>query len=399
MSELARRIAFTIGALLIFRLGNHIPLPGVTPQAIGLLPASFGRISILSLSLTSYLSAAIFIQLVSLVWRRLSALERSGEAGRRRIAWVTLALTLAIAAFQAFGVAFTIQKFPQLVPEPGGWFLFSVTLSMVGGVFFLVWLSEQISRYGIGNGLAIILCVDVIVSLPAEVGTVLELLRRGAISGNRALFHILFWVAMVTVIVLVESARRNVPVRYDARHVGHRLLPSCDSVLPIKLNSAGFLIPATVTPWLFYLPLAVAAFAFGQTPWLEGAYEHIEFGRPAHIILGSIAVFVFAFIYTAYVLDPERAAQRLQEQGGAIPGVTPGDPTADHLDRVVTLTTVVGAAWLVAISFIPEALVAGGVLLPYKMGGGSALIVVCTILDIRTQARDLRRAGRGGERL
>ncbi len=398
MSELARRIGITIGALLIFRLGSYIPLPGIDAQGVRLLPVSFGRISILSLSLTSYLSAAIFIQLVSLVWRRLSALERSGEAGRRRIAWVTLALTLAIAAFQAFGVASAMQNIRGLIAEPGGWFLLSATASMVGGVFFLVWLSELITRHGIGNGIAVILSVAIITSLPAEFVASLELVRQGAISPNDLWRDTILWLALVPVIVLVESARRNVPVQYVARQVGRRLLPARSSVLPIKLNSAGFLVPTTVTPWIIFLPLAAATFGLGQTPWLAAAYEQMQFARTAHIVLGAVLVFVLAFIYTANVLDPERAAETLQQQGGAIPGVSPGEPTADHLDRVVTLTTAIGAAWLVAISFLPEALVAGGVLLPYKMGGGSALIVVCTILDIRTQARDLRRAGRGGER-
>jgi preprotein translocase subunit SecY len=199
-------------------------------------------------------------------------------------------------------------------------------------------------------------------------------------------------------IVLVESARRNVPVQYAARQVGSRTFPPRAAVLPIKLNSAGFLIPTTVMPWIIFLPLAAATFGLGQTPWLAAAYDHMQLGQPAHIIVGAVCVFVLAFIYTAYVLDPERACETLKEQGGAIPGVVPGEPTADHLDRVVSLTTAVGAAWLVAITFLPEALVAGGVLLPYKMGGGSALIVVCTMLDLQTQVRGLARAGRGGER-
>jgi preprotein translocase subunit SecY len=398
MSELARRIGITIGALLIFRLGSYIPLPGIDAQGVRLLPVSFGRISILSLSLTSYLSAAIFIQLVSLVWRRLSALERSGEAGRRRIAWATLALTLAIAAFQAFGVASAMQNIRGLIADPGGWFLLSATASMVGGVFFLVWLSELITRHGIGNGIAVILSVAIITSLPPEFVVSLELVRQGAISPHDLWRDTILWLALVPAIVLVESARRNVPVQYGARQVGGRLLPPRSSVLPIKLNSAGFLVPTTVTPWIIFLPLAAATFGLGQTPWLAAAYEQMQFARTAHIVLGAVLVFVLAFIYTANVLDPERAAETLQEQGGAIPGVSPGEATADHLDRVVTLTTAIGAAWLVAISFLPEALVAAGVLLPYKMGGGSVLIVVCTILDIRTQARDLRRAGRGGER-
>jgi preprotein translocase subunit SecY len=396
--ELARRIAFTIGALLIFRLGSHVPLAGISAQTGVLSTGAIDRVSILALTLIPYLSAAIFIQLLSMVWGRLGALERSGEAGRRKLARITLVLTLLLASFQAFGLASALQNISGLVTGPGEWFLLSTTATMVGGVFFMIWLSEQITRHGIGNGIALVLSINILVSLPAEIATAFELLRQGAVSGNLVLFNTVVWAALVALIVLVEGARRNVPVQYGARQVGKRLLPPRDQVLPIKLNSAGFLIPVTVTPWLFYLPLALATFAFGRTPWLAAAYEHIQFARPAHIILGSIAIFVLAFIYTAYVLDPEQAAETLQKQGGAIPGVAPGEPTADHLDRVVSLTTAVGAVYLVAVSLIPEALVACGVALPYKIGGGSVLIVVCTILDIKKQVRDVSLTNPGGVR-
>jgi preprotein translocase subunit SecY len=398
MNELVRRIAITIGALLIFRLGSHIPLAGISTQGGLLLSGAMNRVSIFSLVLVPYLSAAIFIQLLSMVWGRLSALERSGEAGRRRLARITLILTLLLASFQAFGIASALQDISGVVTEPGGWFLLTATASMVGGVFFMVWLSEQITRHGIGNGIALILSVNILISLPAEVATAIELLRRGAVSGNLVLFNALVWVALLAVMVLVEGARRNVPVRYGARQVGKSLLPPQTSVLPIKLNSAGFLIPVTVTPWIFFLPLALATFAFGRTPWLAAYYEHIQFAKPAHVILGSMAVFVLAFIYTAYVLDPEQAAETLQKQGGAIPDVAPGEPTADYLDRVVSLTSMVGAVYLVAVSLIPEALVACGVALPYKIGGGSVLVVVCTILDIKRQVRDVSLTNPGGAR-
>ena len=244
-SELARRIAITIGALLIFRLGSHIPLAGISTPGGLLLSGSIGRISVFSLSVIPYLSAAIIIQLVAVVWGRLGRLERSGEAGRRRIARYTLILTLLLAAFQAFGIASAMQNISGLVTEPGGWFLLSATATMAGGVFFLVWLSEQITRHGIGNGLALILFVGIVVSLPAEIATTLEQLRQGAVSANLLLFVAVLSVAVVAVIVLVERARRNVPVQYAARQVGKRLLAPRTSVLPIKLNSAGFLIPTT----------------------------------------------------------------------------------------------------------------------------------------------------------
>jgi preprotein translocase subunit SecY len=398
-SELPRRIAITIGALLIFRLGSHIPLAGLSPQMqAGLLLSSHAaiRISIFALFIIPYLSVAIVMQLVAVVWGRLSALERSGEAGRRKITRFTLILTLLLATFQAFGVASGLQDVPGLVTEPGGWFLLSATATMVGGVFFLVWLSEQITRYGIGNGLALLLFVGIIVSLPADIAATFELLGQGAISGSLVLLLAILAVVGVAVIVLVEGARRNVPVQYAARQAGTRLLPARSSVLPIKINSAGFLIPATVTPWIFYLPLALATLAFGQTPTLAVAFDHIQFAQTVHMILGSIAVFVLAFIYTAYVLDPARIAEVLHKRGGAITDVAPGEPTADHLDRVVTLTTFIGAVYLVAVSLIPEALVAYGKL-PFLFGGGSALIVVCTILDIKTQVRGHSLTKPGGE--
>jgi preprotein translocase subunit SecY len=399
MSELARRIAVTVGALLIFRLGTHIPLAGISPRIqADLLPSgAIARISIFSLSIIPYVSAAIMLQLVAVVWGRLSGLERSGEVGRRKIARYTLVLTLLIAAFQAFGIASALQNISGLVTEPGVWFLLSATATMAGGVFCLVWLSEQITRHGIGNGLALILFVGVIVSLPGDVAATFELLRQGAISGSLVLLLAVLSVALVAVIVLIEGARRNVPVQYAARQVGTRLLPArSSSVLSIKLNSAGFLIPAMVTPWIFYLPLALATFLFGQTPWLATAYEHIQIARPVHMILGSIAVFVLVFIYTAYVLDPDRAAETLRQRGGAIPDVAPGKPTADYLDRVVTLTTIIGAVYLVAVLLLPEVLVAYGGL-PYLFGGGSALIVVCTIIDIEKQVRGYSLTKPGGE--
>jgi preprotein translocase subunit SecY len=398
MNELVRRIAITIGSLLIFRLGSHVPLTGISTHGGLLSSGAIDRVSIFSLNLIPYLSAAILVQLVSMVWGGLSVLEGSGEAGRRKIARITLIVTLLLASFQAFGVASAMQDISGLVVEPGDWFLLSAIASMVGGVFFMVWLTEQITRHGIGNGIALVLSINILLSLPAEVATAIELLRQGQVSGNLVLFNAVLWVVLVAVMVLVEGARRNVPVQYGARQVGKRLLPPQASVLSIKLNSAGFLIPVTVTPWIFYLPLALATFIFGRAPWLASAYEHMQFAKPAHIVLGAIVVLVLAFIYTAYVLDPERAAETLQKRGGTIPGVEPGEVTADYLDRVVSLTTVVGAVYLVFVSLIPEALVAGGVALPYKIGGGSVLIVVCTILDLKKQVRDVSRTNPGGVR-
>lgn len=398
-TEFARRIAITIGALLVYRLGCQIPVAGVATHS-GLATDRIALLSIFSLSLVPYLSAAIIVQLVVVVWRRLRALERSGEIGRRKYARITLALTLLLAAFQAFGIAFAMQHMPGLVVvDPGDWFVLTATASLVGGVFFLVWLSEQITRHGIGTGLALILSVGILASLPSEAATLLSQLRRGAISGNLLLGSTIFLVVLVALIVFIECARRNVPVQFVARRIGERTLPSSSAVLPIKINSAGYLLPVTVAPWMISLPLAFAGFIFGaDAPWLETIEAHLQFGEQAHIVLGSIAVFALAFVYTAFVVDPDHAAESLVRFGGVIPGVMPGEATAIYLDRVASSITVVGAAYLTAISLIPEVFLAYGNGLHYKMGGGAALIVICTILDLQTRVRDVSLTIPGGVR-
>lgn len=400
-TELARRIAFTIGALLVYRLGAQIPVAGLDIPDYSPAVDFISRLSIFALSLIPYLTAAILIRLLSVVWRGLNSLERAGEGGRRKIARVTFGLTLGLAAFQAYGIASTLTTIPGLVRNPDGWFVTAATASMVGGVFVLVWLSEQITRHGIGNGLALILSVNFIVAIPGNVAGILDLLRQGAISANLVLGHAVFWIAAVAVMVLVEGARRNVGVAFGALNVGARQLPAREAMLPIKLNSAGFLIPVTVAPWLFFLPLAFAGFVLGgDHPLIAAAYRHLQLGQPAHMILVSIAVFVLAFIYTAYVVDPEDTARSLAQHGGTIPGIAPGDATAAYLDRVVSLTTVVGAVYLTALQLIPEVFELYGMGLPYSMivNGGAALVVVCTALDIKTQVRGMSLTNPGGVR-
>jgi preprotein translocase subunit SecY len=380
-AELARRIAFTLGALLIYRLGIGIPVPGVV--------VARSHLSFFSLGIFPYLSAAIVIQLLSMVSSRLTSLARSGEAGRRRIARVTLGLTLLFAALQAYGFASSLQRIPDVAGEAGALFVVSTTASMVGGTFFLIWLSELITLHGIGNGLAVVLSVGIVASIPRDVAVILELMRQGSISANLALLNAMFWVALVALIVFVEQAHRRVPVEFPGRTLGGRSLAAQSSWLPIKLNSAGLMVPGTVVPWLLSLPVLLAAAIFGDAPWLAAIAVPLQFGRPAHLILASLAIFVLALVYTSFVLDPEHAAQTLAKQGGVIPGVEPGEATAAYLDRAVSFSTLAGASYLTALSLVPEALFTASEILPLKISGGSALIVVCTILDIKTQMRGM----------
>jgi preprotein translocase subunit SecY len=395
-SELARRIVFTLGALLVYRFGTYIPLPGIhrsSDQLVHLYASA--RFSIFSLQILPYLTAAILIQLVSMVSSRLGALPRSGEAGRRKIARYTIGLAVLLTALQAYGLASGLQTVPNFVSEPGGLFLLSTTVTLTGGTVFLIWLSEQITARGIGNGLAVILFAGVATDMPRAVASLLELGREGSLSSGALLLLAILWIALVGVVVFVERARRRVPVEFATRNLGDRLLPARSTHLPLKLNSAG-LMPTVVAPWLYLLPLTVAGLVMGpNSPWLNAVYGLIPETHLIRAILSSVAIILLAFVYTSFVVDPEYAADSLKQHGGAIPGVEPGEPTAAHLDRMVSYATCIGAVYLAAVFLVPE------LLLNYSqasfyLGGASVLVVVCTVLDIETQVRGLTLTRPGG---
>jgi preprotein translocase subunit SecY len=388
-SELARRIVFTLGALLIYRLGSYIPLPGVSvsgPQIPGVTVISAFRFSIFALGIVPYLSAAILIQLVSMVSSKLSALPGSGEAGRRKIARYTIGLAMFLAAFHAFGIASSLQGVPNLVDDPGGFFVVSTTVTLTGGTIFLVWLSELITARGIGNGLALILFAGVAAEMPHAVAVLVEYIRQGILSAEAVALLAIFWVALVGLAVFVELARRRVPVEFASRKLGDRLLPAQSTHLSLKLNSAG-LMPTVVAPWLYVLPLTVAGLVFDHTsPWLMAVYRLVQENHMGRVILTSVAIVILAFIYTSFVVDPEHAADSLKKYGGAIPEIEPGEATAAHLDCVVSYTTCIGAVYLGAVFLIPELLLTYGQA-PFYLGGASVLVVVCTVLDIETQVQ------------
>jgi preprotein translocase subunit SecY len=388
-SELARRIVFTLGALLVFRLGSYIPLPGVITSGSQYPGASVVlniRFSIFALWILPYLSAAILIQLLSMVSSKLSTLPRSGETGRRKIRRYTIGLAICLTAFQAYGLASSLQGIPNLVNEPGGLFLLSTTVTLTGGMIFLVWLSEQITAHGIGNGLALILFAGEAAKMPEEIASMVELVRQGALSAERVSWLAILSVALVGLVVFVELARRRIPVEFASRKLGDRLLPAQSTHLSLKINSAG-LMPTVVAPWLYVLPLTVAGLVFDHTsPSLMAVYRLVQENHMGRVILTSVAIIILTFIYTAFVADPEHAADSLNKHGGVIPGVEPGEPTAEHLDRIVSYTTCIGAVYLAAVFLIPELLLTYSQA-PFYLGGMTVLVVVCTVLDIETQVR------------
>jgi preprotein translocase subunit SecY len=414
MPELAKRIAFTLGALLIFRLGTNIPLPGLdlavlfnqnhsglprmanTASSVAIAP-----LSIFALGIFPYITAAIVIQLIALVSSRFNAIAKRGAAGRRVMARYTLGLTIFLTALQAFGIARGLESASNLVSQSGGIFLLSTTVTLVGGTIFLIWLSEQITVRGVGNGLALILSVGIVMQFAAETAKTIELGWRGALSGGNLLVIAALAVGFIAFIVFVERARRYVPLEFAGRQVGDRAIPPVRSYLSLKLNGAG-LIPAVVAPWFVYLPLTVAGPLFGSEwlrsnqGWLAATLKHMLPGQPAHMIYTVLAVIILALIYTAFVVDPENAADSLKRNGAVIPGIAPGEATAEHLDRVVSYTTFAGAPYLVAVLLIPEALIAYANV-PYYFAGASALILVCAVLDIEAQVRGRSLTARGDD--
>ena len=391
--ELARRIVFTLGALLVFRLGSHIPVPGINDAGYRAIMSSHGvgvgrappSVSLFSLGLVPYLSAAILLQLVSMVSARFAGFAAGSEAGRRKTARYALALAALLAAFQAFGIASALQDIPGLVSNLDGFFVTSMILTLTGGMIFLVWLSELITAFGVGNGIALILFAGVVVTLPSEIAGVFEFIRQGRLSAADAAWLFVVWAGFVVLVVFAELARRRVPVEFAARMLGERRLPARSGHLSFKLNHAG-VVPIIVAPWLFSLLLIPAILVLRQiSPALAASIQQLQLGHSSMIIL-TAAIVVFAFIYTAFVADPERAANSLNKLGGVIPGVEPGEPTAAHIDHVVSYTACVGAAYLAAIFLLPTVLATYSQA-PFYLAGTSVLIVVCVVLDIKTMVR------------
>ena len=406
ISELGQRLWFTIGALLVYRFGTYIPIPGIDQTALAQLfhsqaggtlgPAAFlsgggvHRLAIFALGLIPFFSAAILLQLVSIVVPALRALPRRGERGRRRLDVYTFVLTIALAAFQAFGIAVALEGIANLVTEPGLPFRLTATLSLTGGTVFLVWLSGQITVRGIGNGLALILALGVILELPSAIVATLELGRRGVISVDLIFGLVVLAIALTGLIVFMELARRRLLVVYPRRQVGMRMIEA-QSALTIKLNAAG-VIPAIVGSWLLAQAVVISVIVAGQGP---GWSDAIARGRPFYMIFYALAIVLCAFFYTAFVLDPEQAAADLEKRGGVIPGVAPGEATAAHVDTVISRTTVLGAAYLALVCLIPEFLIAKAAV-PFYLGGTSLLIVVGTMLDLDAQLKN-RALMMGGE--
>ncbi len=405
-TELKKRIWFTLGALVIYRLGTYIPLPGIDPailkdifeqQAGGILGmfdmfagGAFGRMTIFALNIMPYISAMIIMQLLTAIHPYFEQLKKEGEPGRKKINQYTRYGTVLLAALQAYGIAVGLEGMSgsqgAAVQTPGMFFRATTVITLVGGTIFLMWLGEQITARGVGNGISLIIFAGIVANLPAALAGTLELGRTGALSSLFIVGLLVLAVAVVAFIVFMERAQRRVVVQYPKRQVGNRMFGGENSHIPLKINTSG-VIPPIFASSLLLLPITVAGFSATSGPdWLTDVTALLGRGQPAYLLIYAALIIFFAFFYTAVVFNPVETADNLKKYGGFIPGIRPGKNTADHLDYILTRLTTVGALYLTAVSIMPEILISQYAV-PFYFGGTSLLIVVTVTMDTVAQVQ------------
>jgi preprotein translocase subunit SecY len=401
--ELKKRIWFTLGALLVYRLGTYIPMPGIEPAAfaaafdqaaqgvVGLFNMFTGgaveRMAVFALGIMPYITASIIIQLMTTVSPKLEQLKKEGEAGRKVINQYTRYGTVFLAAIQAYGISVGLESSGTIVTDPGWFFRLTTVITLVGGTMFLMWLGEQITARGVGNGISLIIFAGIVAELPRALAQTLELGRQGAIGTGIILTIIILAIVVIAFIVFVERAQRRLLIQYPKRQVGNRMTQGESSHLPLKLNTAG-VIPPIFASSLLLLPATLAGFSDGTeaTGWITTLTALLGHGQPAYMLLYAAGIIFFAFFYTAIVFNPADTADNLRKHGGFIPGIRPGERTANYIDFVLTRITVAGAAYLTIVCLIPEFLISySGV--PFYFGGTSLLIVVSVTMDTVQQVQ------------
>src|ERR1700726_1491893 len=398
--ELKKRIWFTLGALLVYRLGTYIPLPGIDPniweqvfksQAGGILGmfnmfagGGIHRMAIFALNIMPYISASIIIQLMTTVSPTLEQLKKEGEQGRKMINQYTRYGTVFLAAIQAYGISIGLEGTGSVVAEPGIFFNISTVITLTGGTMFLMWLGEQVTSRGIGNGVSLIILSGIVAELPAAIAGTLELSRQGALSVGILLLVAIMVVVVIAFIVFMERAQRRLLIQYPKRQVGNRMFEGQSSHLPLKLNTSG-VIPPIFASSLLLLPTTVANFNAGQIPdWLAAITAQLGHGRPLFLVFYVGLIVFFAFFYTAIVFNPTETAENLKKHGGFIPGIRPGERTAEYIDYVLSRVTCIGAGYLALVCVFPEILTYYQPGLFY-FGGTSLLIVVSVTMDTVAQ--------------
>ena len=398
--DLQKRIWFTLGALIIYRLGSYIPIPGIDTAQLanfanansagilgwmnGLAGGALGRMAIFALNIMPYISASIIMQLMTTVSPTLEALKKEGESGRKKINQYTRYGTVVLAALQAYGIAIGLIGRGGLVLNPGPFFIASTVITLTGGTVFLMWLGEQITARGIGNGTSLIIFSGIVANLPSGVAALLELGRTGQMSPFLIMGILAMAIAVVAFIVFFERAQRRLLIQYPKRQVGMQITQGESSHLPLKLNTAG-VIPPIFASSLLLLPLTVANFSAGKGPeWFNSIVALLGHGKPLFLFLYAALIVFFCFFYTSIMFNPKETAENLKKSGGFILGIRPGEQTSDYLDRILTRITVLGAIYMCIICLIPEMIV-GYSGIPFYFGGTSLMIVVSVTLDTVSQ--------------
>jgi preprotein translocase subunit SecY len=403
MTELKSRILFVIGALIVFRLGTFIPVPGIDPDVLAKLFESqsdgilgmfnmfsggaLSRFSLFALGIMPYISASIIMQLMTVVSPKLEQLKKEGESGRRQITKYTRYGTLVLATFQALGISIALEGQAGLVIDPGMMFRFTAVVTLVSGTMFLMWLGEQITERGIGNGISIIIFAGIVAGLPSAIGGTLELARTGTFHPIFVLFLIVAVVLVTAFVVFVERGQRKITVNYAKRQVGRKVFGGQTSHLPLKLNMAG-VIPPIFASSIILFPATMAGW-FGSSEsmtWLKDIGSTISPGQPLYILLFATAIIFFCFFYTALVFNPKETADNLKKSGAFVPGIRPGDQTARYIDRIMGRLTLVGALYITAVCLLPEFLILN-YNVPFYFGGTSLLIIVVVTMDFMAQVQ------------
>jgi preprotein translocase subunit SecY len=404
-TELKKRIWFTLGALLVYRLGTYIPVPGVDATVMGEMLAqhgggilgmfdmfsggALGRMTVFALNIMPYISASIIIQLMSAAVPSLESLKKEGESGRMKLNQYTRYLTVVIAMFQSYGIAIGLESMRgaagAAVVDPGLFFIVSSVVSLVGGTMFLMWLGEQITARGIGNGTSLIIFSGIVANIPHAMATLLELGRTGALSPVFILMFMLIAVAVVAFIVFIERAQRRIVVQYPKRQVGSRMFGGDSTHMPLKINTSG-VIPPIFASSILLIPATISGFSgpAGATGWLGMIGNALAHGQPLYLATYAGMIVFFSYFYTAVVFNPEETADNLKKYGGFIPGIRPGSATADYFDYILTRLTTVGALYLVLVCLLPEVLISR-YNVPFYFGGTSLMIIVSVTMDTVTQ--------------
>lgn len=401
--DLRRRLVFLVLALVVYRIGAHIPVPGIDPnqlqqlfkgQAGGILSlfnmfsgGALSRFTVFALGIMPYISASIIMQLMTYVVPTLEALKKEGEAGRRKITQYTRYGTLGLALFQSLGIALALEGSPGLVIEPGFAFRMTAVVSLVAGTMFLMWLGEQITERGLGNGISILIFAGIAAGLPSAMGGLFELVRTGAMSIIVSLFILALVVVVTYVVVFVERGQRKILVNYAKRQVGNKVYGGQSSHLPLKLNMSG-VIPPIFASSIILLPATVVGwFATGDgLRWLKDLAALLSPGQPIYVMLYAAAIVFFCFFYTALVFNSRETADNLKKSGAFIPGIRPGEQTAKHIDKILSRLTLVGAVYITAVCLLPEFLVLK-YNVPFYFGGTSLLIIVVVTMDFWAQVQ------------